>query len=53
MSALRRAVELLPVETADHWDALVKLSEIYLAVAREQKQVLDEVEQYCETAPEA
>jgi tetratricopeptide (TPR) repeat protein len=48
VDAMRRAVELLPQTEADHWDAVVKLSEIYLLAGREQKQVLDEVEKYCE-----
>ena len=42
VNALRRAVELLPESEADHWDAVVKLSEIYLGVTRE-KTYLDEV----------
>jgi tetratricopeptide (TPR) repeat protein len=48
VNGFRRAIELLPPEDADHWDARVKLSEIYLVVAREQKQFLDEVEQNCQ-----
>jgi tetratricopeptide (TPR) repeat protein len=48
VNAFRRAIELLPPEEADHWDARVRLSEIYLVVAREQKQFLDEVEQNCQ-----
>jgi len=47
VNAFRRAVELLPVTEADHWDAVVKLSEIYLGVTRE-KAYLDEVDLYCE-----
>jgi tetratricopeptide (TPR) repeat protein len=46
--AFQRAVELLPAENPDKWEATVKLSDIYLNVAREQKQVLDEVEQDCQ-----
>ena len=46
VNAFRRAVELLPASEADHWDAAVKLSEIYLGVTRE-KTYLDEVEGYC------
>jgi tetratricopeptide (TPR) repeat protein len=46
VNALRRAVELLPASDPDHWDAVVKLSEVYLAVTRE-KAYLDEVEGYC------
>src|SRR4051794_9828036 len=48
VSAFRRAIELLPVDNPDHWDAIVKLSEIYLQFAREQKPLLDEVKTYCE-----
>src|SRR3954467_240854 len=47
VGAFRRAIELLPDTDPDHWDARVKLSEIYLLVAREQKQFLDEVEENC------
>ena len=46
VNALRRAVELLPESQADHWDAVVKLSEIYLTATRE-KSLLDEVDAYC------
>lgn len=44
VSALRRAVELVPPDQPDHWDAVVKLSEIYLAVGRGEKSLLDDVE---------
>ncbi len=47
VNAFRRAVELLPASQPDHWDAVVHLSDIYLTVARDQKQYLDEVEGYC------
>ena len=47
VSALRKAVELLPPDDPEHWDAMVKLSDIYLLVAREQKQFMDETEDYC------
>ena len=46
VNAFRRAVELVPPSEADHWDAVVKLSEIYLGVTRD-KAYLDEVEGYC------
>ena len=45
VQSLRRAVELLPVEQPDHWDAAIKLSEIYLAASPD-KQYLEEVEGY-------
>jgi tetratricopeptide (TPR) repeat protein len=52
VNAFRRAVELLPASEADHWDAVVKLTEIYLGVtggmeANARKPYLDEVEGYC------
>jgi tetratricopeptide (TPR) repeat protein len=47
VNAFKRAIELLPRENPDHWDSVIKLSEIYLQVAREQKPILDEVETYC------
>jgi len=46
VNAFRRAIELVPAKEADHWDAVVKLSEVYLGVTRE-KAYLDEVEGYC------
>jgi len=45
-ASLRRAVELVPADQPDHWDAVVKLSEIYLAVARGEKTYMDEVEKF-------
>ena len=45
VQSLRRAVELLPQDQPDHWDAVVRLSEIYLSAAPG-KQYLDEVEGY-------
>lgn len=47
VQALRRAVELLPTTASDHWNAGVKLSEIYLAVGRNQKDLLDETDRFC------
>jgi tetratricopeptide (TPR) repeat protein len=47
VSALRRAIELVKPEQPDHWDAVVKLSEIYLALGRDQKSLMDEVEGFC------
>ncbi|MGA2269795.1 MAG: tetratricopeptide repeat protein [Bryobacteraceae bacterium] len=46
VNSFRRAVELLPASEADHWDSVVKLSEIYLGVTRE-KAYMDEVEAFC------
>lgn len=42
---LRRAVDLLPANQPEHWDAVVKLTEIYLAAAPG-KQYLDESASY-------
>src|SRR6476659_9661957 len=46
VGALRRAIELLPKDSPDRWDAVVKLCEIYLAVAKEEKAYMEEVEGY-------
>src|SRR5688572_15777234 len=45
VGALRRAIELIKPASPDHWDAKVKLSEIYLMGGKVpgQKQYLDEV----------
>ena len=43
---LRKAVELIPADQPDHWDAVVKLTEIYLAYSKGEKQLMDEVEKY-------
>lgn len=34
VNALRRAVELIPPDQPDHWDSVVKLAEIYVAVSK-------------------
>ena len=39
----RKAIDTLPKNDQDHWDSVVKLSEIYLTAAHE-KQYLDEVD---------
>jgi tetratricopeptide (TPR) repeat protein len=46
VSALRRAVELIKPDQPEHWDAVVKLSEIYLAAGNGEKQFMDEVETF-------
>lgn len=38
---LRRAVELLPKDSPDHWDALTRWTDIYLAVAHEKQQLAE------------
>jgi tetratricopeptide (TPR) repeat protein len=46
VNGFRRAVELLPESQPDHWDAVVRLSEIYLAGTRD-KNLLEEVDNFC------
>src|SRR5678815_2964778 len=46
VASLRRAIELLPKDSADRWDAVVKLCEIYLAVGKAEKAYMDEVSDY-------
>jgi tetratricopeptide (TPR) repeat protein len=46
IGSLRRAIELLPQDSPDHWDSVVKLTEIYLAVAKGEKQWMDEVDKF-------
>ena len=43
---LRRAIELVPKDSPDHWDAVVKLTEIYLQVATRDKTYMDDVEKF-------
>jgi len=49
---LRRAVELISADSPDHWDAMVKLAEIYLQAwqnqpsATREKALMDDVEKY-------
>src|SRR6185369_207859 len=38
VGSLRRAIELIPADQPDHWDSIVRLTEIYLAVAKGEKQ---------------
>ncbi len=47
VQALRRSLELLPPTDPDHWNAGIRLSEIYLAVGRDQKDLLDDTEHFC------
>ena len=46
VGSLRRAIELIPADQPDHWDSVVKLSEIYLAVAKGEKTYMDEVDKF-------
>src|SRR5574340_487341 len=43
VASLRRAVELMKRDREEHWDAAIKLAEIYLGVTRD-KQFVDEAE---------
>jgi tetratricopeptide (TPR) repeat protein len=46
VQSFRRAVELLPPDQPDHWDAVVKLSEIYISLSRD-AELLNEVQGFC------
>ena len=46
VSSLRRAVELIQKDQPEHWDSVVKLTEIYLSAGRGEKQYMDEVDQF-------
>lgn len=46
VNSLRRAIELLPKDSPDRWDAVVKLCEVYLAVAKNEKTYMEEVEDF-------
>src|SRR5580692_10041391 len=41
VSNLRRAVELVPKDSPDHWDALVKWTDIFLVMAHEKQQLAE------------
>src|SRR6476469_5662341 len=42
VNSLRRAIELLPKDSPDRWDSVVKLCEIYLAMGKGDKAYMDE-----------
>jgi tetratricopeptide (TPR) repeat protein len=44
--SLRRAVELLPPDQADHWESVVRLCEVYLLAGAGEKQYMDDVEKF-------
>jgi tetratricopeptide (TPR) repeat protein len=44
--AFRNAIGLLPPDSADHWAAVVRLSELYLSAAPADKQAMGEVATY-------
>ena len=46
VDSFRRAIELLPQDQPDHWDSVVKLSEIYIGLSRDPG-LMNEVEGYC------
>src|SRR5262249_46167624 len=43
---LRRALDTIGPESPDHWDAMVKLCELYLAVAKGEKTFMDDVDTF-------
>ena len=45
VDSFRRAIELIPQDQPDHWDAVVRLSEIYIGMSRDPG-LLGEVEGY-------
>ena len=47
VAALRRAVELLPPDQPDHWDAVVKLSDLYMSLGARENPLQDIVQEYC------
>jgi tetratricopeptide (TPR) repeat protein len=47
VQSFRRAIELISPDQPDHWDAAVRLSEIYLQAAHDRKEYMAEVEGYC------
>jgi tetratricopeptide (TPR) repeat protein len=46
IAELRRTLDTLGPESPDRWDAMVKLCELYLAVAKGEKTYMDDVETY-------
>jgi tetratricopeptide (TPR) repeat protein len=46
VSSLRRAVELLPMDQPDRWDAVAKMADLFLQYGRDQKSLIDEVEKF-------
>src|SRR5213078_2166935 len=46
VASFRRAYELLPKDSPDRWDSIVKLSEIYLQVARGEEVYMNEVKKF-------
>jgi tetratricopeptide (TPR) repeat protein len=47
VNALRRASQVINPDQPEHWDAVVKLSELYMALAPKDAQLMKEVEQNC------
>lgn len=41
VSSLRRAMERIPASEPDHWDAAIKLADIYVAVSRDQQHLAE------------
>ena len=46
VAQLRRAIELVSKDSPDHWDAVVKLTEIYLQVAVSDKTYMEDAEKF-------
>jgi len=46
VSEFRKSIELLGKDSPDHWDAVVKLSELYLMIAKGEKTYMDEVAEF-------
>jgi tetratricopeptide (TPR) repeat protein len=46
VSSFRNAIELVPPESQEKWDAVVKLSDILIAAGTRQPQLLKEVDEY-------
>src|ERR1035441_10526298 len=46
-NAMRRAAQVINPDQPEHWDAVVKLSELYMALAPKDAQLMKEVEQNC------
>ena len=47
LQAFRRAKELIPEDQPEHWDAMVKATEILLVGGNGKKEFMDEVDGYC------
>ena len=48
VNALRRAEQVINEDQPEHWDAVVKLSEIYMLLAPKDAQLMKDVKAYCD-----